>query len=41
MRADLPSERPYLPLLSDEKLQNLAMLSGAASDLVSQVKKRK
>mmetsp|Transcript_19750 Transcript_19750/g.42948 ORF Transcript_19750/g.42948 Transcript_19750/m.42948 type:complete len:253 (-) Transcript_19750:4047-4805(-) len=34
MRDNLPTERPYLPLLSKEKLQNLAMLPGASSDSV-------
>jgi len=36
MRADLPNERPYLPLLSDENLRKLSMLPvpGASSDSV-------
>lgn len=33
-RADLPNERPYLPLLSDEHLRKLSMLPGALSDSV-------
>ena len=34
MPSDLPNERPYLPLLSHEQLQNLALLPGLASDSV-------
>ena len=41
MKADLPKERPYLPALSQKKLESLAMLPGLASNLVVQIGKGK
>ena len=37
----LPNERPYLPALSQENLQSLALLPGLASDLVIRLGKHK
>lgn len=37
LRPNLPIERPYLPMLSERKLIELAMLPGQAAEIVSQL----
>ena len=37
IKDNLPNERPYIPSLSKEKLQNLAMLPGPVADSVIRI----